>query len=55
MSETTYIEEADIHVCDNCGAYSESVEDIIHHPTCQKGEAKKWEEFYSKTNGEEVM
>lgn len=55
MSETTYIEEAGIHQCNNCGAQNISVDTINHHPTCQEGESKKWEKFYSKNNEEEVI
>lgn len=54
MSETTYIEEADVHVCNNCGAHSASIDTINHYPACKKGESKKWEKFYSKNNDEEV-
>ena len=56
MSETTFIDidedDIQIHVCNNCGAYHESVEDIPHHATCKKGEAKRWEKFYSENNEE---
>jgi len=59
--ECTYIDkddtylETDMYVCNNCGSSGESIEAIHHHGTCKNGEAKKWEEFYSENNEEEVM
>jgi len=47
-TETTYIEEAGIHQCNNCGAYASSVSEIKHFESCQEGESKYWEDFYSK-------
>ncbi len=46
-SETTYIEEANVYECINCGAYSQTPETIDHYSNCQPGEGKRWEEFYS--------
>lgn len=40
------------YVCDSCGSHSESVHDINHHSTCRIGDAKRWEEFYSRDNEE---
>jgi len=37
-----------VHVCDDCGAFAEKVEDIEHHATCKPGEAKRWEDFYAR-------
>ena len=55
--ECTYMDEDDIQVfvCNNCGAHHESVKDIPHHTTCKKGEAKRWEKFYSENNDEGPM
>jgi len=37
------------YVCDNCGATSlQGREQIEHHASCRKGEAKYWEWFYSQ-------
>jgi len=47
-NETTYIDEADVYVCNNCGAYAGSVGAIKHYGTCKKGESKHWEEHYNK-------
>lgn len=49
--EQTYIEEEDVYVCDNCGAFASPEKTIIHHASCQEGEGKYWEEFYD--GGEE--
>lgn len=54
MSETTYIDEANVHQCNNCGAFAGAIKDINHYPACQPGEAKKWEHFYNDTNHEET-
>lgn len=45
--EVTWVED-DICVCNNCGAHAESPQKIKHFETCQPGEAKKWEKFYSE-------
>lgn len=47
--ETTYIDEANIFVCDNCGAYADTIDRINHHSSCRHGESKKWEKFYNKS------
>ena len=48
----THIDEPDIDldiwVCDNCGASADKIENIQHCASCKPGEAKYWEEFYSK-------
>lgn len=49
----TYIREANVHQCNDCGAHAESISAIQHHPTCKPGESKKWERFYDKANKEE--
>ncbi len=46
--EQTHIEEADVYVCDNCGAYAPPEKTIIHHATCRAGECKHWEKFYNE-------
>ena len=56
--ECTYLKpdqyvEMGMYVCDNCGEYNESsVHHINHHSTCRMGNAKRWEEVYSKDNEE---
>ena len=54
MSEVTYIKEAGIYCCNNCGAYSSSKKDIKHHFNCKKGESKKWEKIYDEENKEKI-
>lgn len=48
LDELTYIHDADVYVCDNCGAFNAHPYKIEHHKGCKKGEAKKWEKFYSE-------
>ena len=48
VDEQTYIEEADVYVCDNCGAFAPPEKTIIHHSSCQAGESKYWEQHYNE-------
>jgi len=50
MTETTYIEEANIHQCNNCGAYAIEIENIKHHSSCKKGTAEYWINHYKEAN-----
>jgi hypothetical protein len=52
-TEVTWVED-DICVCNNCGAFAGTPQKISHHKTCQPGEAKRWEAFYSEANEEEA-
>lgn len=52
-TEVTWVEDG-ICVCNNCGAFADTPQKISHHKTCQPGEAKKWEAFYSEANEEEA-
>ena len=53
MAETTYIEEADVYQCNNCGACAQRGSVIEHYSSCKSGEAKWWEDFYNKANEED--
>ena len=44
----TYIDEAGIWVCNDCGAAGLMKEDIIHFDSCERGESEKWEKVYSE-------
>ena len=44
----TYIDEAGIWVCNDCGAAGLMKEDIIHFDSCERGESEKWEKIYSE-------
>lgn len=50
MEEVTYIEEAEVYSCNNCGAYSSTPQTIAHIATCKRGEAKRWERHYQEGN-----
>lgn len=47
MPDVTFIDEVEVYVCDNCGAFADMVADIKHYKTCTPGEAKYWENFYN--------
>jgi len=53
MNTYTYIEEADVTQCNDCGAHAKTQEGVVHHKTCNPGESKKWETFYDEANEEE--
>ena len=43
-----------VFVCNNCGAFViHKLKNMVHFPNCQKGESKKWEEYYSQKDEEE--
>lgn len=46
----TYVdtELGDYWYCDDCGSAHQDADLIEHHKSCKPGEAKKWEEFYSR-------
>lgn len=46
--EFTYIKEAKIWNCNNCGAYHKKKKKIKHYSTCTPGESKKWEKIYGE-------
>ena len=39
--------------CVNCGAFSETIEDIKHHKDCKPGESERWVKYYEEA--EEVI
>lgn len=51
--ETTYIEEANVYQCNNCGAHAPPLELITHVDSCKKGESKRWEDFYKSIPAED--
>lgn len=50
--EQTYIDEADVYVCDNCGAFAASGKTVKHYDTYKAGESKYWEQFYNEDNSQ---
>ena len=40
--------------CNDCGAHGTVKEQIVHHATCTPGESKKWEDFYTAPENQEV-
>jgi hypothetical protein len=44
----TYIDEAKVWVCNDCGASASRKEEVNHHKSCIPGESEKWEKIYSK-------
>lgn len=54
MSETTFIEESKVYVCNNCGAHAASPGDIQHFDNCSPGEAERWKKMYNDSAEEEA-
>jgi rubrerythrin len=48
MNEYTYIDEAKVWVCNDCGASAPSQKDVQHYPSCKAGESKKWANVYNE-------
>ena len=44
----TCISDAGVVVCNDCGAYATTDEDIKHHASCVPGDAAKWETYYDE-------
>ena len=51
--EFTFFKDVGVYVCNNCGAYSHSIETVEHFKNCNAGENKYWQEFYTRANYEE--
>ena len=45
----------DVCQCNNCGAYADTMENVVHHLTCKPGESKKWEDHYNTPETEKVL
>ena len=39
--------------CVNCGAYSQTRENVVHHKGCRPGDMARWTKFFEKMNEEE--
>lgn len=56
MHEHTYTHidggDSEIVVCNDCGAFAEAEDEVVHHQTCEPGSSKKWEEYYSRVEDE---
>lgn len=48
VNKYTYIDEADVWVCNDCGAIASFKDEIDHFPSCIPGESEKWEKIYSE-------
>lgn len=46
MAECTWVDSG-ICVCNNCGAFASSEEEIIHHGGCHPGDSQRWQGFYN--------
>lgn len=42
----TEIKELEVVICNDCGAYAKSKEEIEHYLGCKAGDAKHWERYY---------
>ncbi len=44
----TTIDEG-IVVCNDCGAWAETEEEVVHHATCHPGESAYWQSYYENS------
>lgn len=44
----TYIDEAELWVCNDCGRFAPKKEEVNHLNSCVPGESEKWEKIYSE-------
>ncbi len=43
----THIEDVG-YVCDDCGAWGEVKDEIVHYPSCEPGCSARWQQMYSE-------
>jgi hypothetical protein len=46
----TYIPEAKVIVCDDCGAYARANGEVKHYATCKPGECAEWAKSYEEAS-----
>lgn len=44
--EITFMEEEEVYVCNNCGAFASSITKINHFRNCKPGNSVHWEKVY---------
>lgn len=45
----TYTEIDDVgFVCNDCGAWGMTPEEVAHYPTCKPGESARWQKYYEE-------
>lgn len=44
----------DVWQCVDCGAYADTISQVVHHETCIPGESDRWERFYTDANRDEI-
>lgn len=44
----TYIDEAKVWICNDCGASASKKEKVDHYASCIPGESDKWKKIYSE-------
>lgn len=37
-----------IVVCNDCGAWAETADEVVHYPTCKPGESDRWQQWYAE-------
>lgn len=52
MNHYTILEDVGLVVCDDCGAFAETPEDVKHYPSCKPGDSEKWEKYYNEQEEE---
>ncbi len=41
-----------IYVCNDCGAYGDAEDEVVHHQTCHPGESAYWQAMYDQADEE---
>ncbi len=40
--------DVDVVMCNDCGAFAETEEDVQHYPSCHPGESAYWQKYYEQ-------
>lgn len=43
----------DVVVCNDCGAFADSEDEVVHHASCRPGESQYWQAMYDQPDPEE--
>lgn len=57
MTDNSYtvVEDAEVVVCDDCGAYAKTKEAVAHNQGCEPGESERWADYYNDQPDEDVQ
>lgn len=43
----TFIDDVG-YVCNDCGAWAEEQDEVVHYPSCSPGESARWQQMYAE-------